>query len=76
MSAVEVTYFSDVLCVWAYVAQARVDAVKDKFGDTVRINHQFCSVFGDTARKRNEVNADTLCRSLSRTAVHKETKFN
>jgi len=51
MSAVEVTYFSDVLCVWAYVAQARVDAVKDKFGDTVRINHQFCSVFGDTARK-------------------------
>ena len=51
MSAVEVTYFSDVLCVWAYVAQARVDAVKDKFGDTVRINHQSCSVFGDTARK-------------------------
>ena len=41
MSAVVVTYFSDVLCVWAYVAQARVDAVKDKFGDTVRINHQF-----------------------------------
>lgn len=51
MSAVEVTYFSDVLCVWAYVSQARVDAVKDKFGDTVRIKYQFCSVFGDTARK-------------------------
>jgi predicted DsbA family dithiol-disulfide isomerase len=51
MSAVEVTYFSDVLCVWAYVSQARVDAVKDKFGDQVQIRHQFCSVFGDTARK-------------------------
>lgn len=51
MSSVEVTYFSDVLCVWAYISQARVDAVKDKFGDTVRIRHQFCSVFGDTARK-------------------------
>ena len=51
MSAVEVTYFSDVLCVWAYVSQARVNAVKEKFGDTVRIRHQFCSVFGDTARK-------------------------
>ena len=51
MSAVEVTYFSDVLCVWAYVSQARVDAVKEKFGETVRIKHQFCSVFGDTVRK-------------------------
>ncbi len=51
MSAVEVTYFSDVLCIWAYASQARVDAVKEKFGDTVRIKHRFCSVFGDTARK-------------------------
>jgi len=51
MSVVEITYFSDVLCVWAYVAQARLDAVKDKFSDSVRIEHRFCSVFGDTARK-------------------------
>jgi predicted DsbA family dithiol-disulfide isomerase len=51
MSVVEITYFSDALCVWAYVAQARIDAVKEKFGDAVRIEHRFCSVFGDTARK-------------------------
>ena len=51
MSVVEVTYLSDVLCVWAYISQARVNAVKEKFGDKVRIRHQFCSVFGDTARK-------------------------
>jgi predicted DsbA family dithiol-disulfide isomerase len=51
MTAVEITYFSDVLCVWAYVSQARIDAVKEKFGDTVRIEYRFCSVFGDTARK-------------------------
>ena len=51
MSAVEIKYFSDVLCVWAYVSQARIDAIKEKFGDTVQIEHRFCSVFGDTARK-------------------------
>ena len=51
MSVVEVTYFSDSLCVWAYVSQARVDAVKEKFGDAVQIEHRFCSVFGDTAQK-------------------------
>jgi predicted DsbA family dithiol-disulfide isomerase len=51
MSVVEVTYFSDVLCIWAYASQARIDAVKESFGDAVRIKHQFCSVFGDTTRK-------------------------
>ena len=51
MSMVEITYFSDVLCVWAYVSQARIDAAKEKFGDAVRIEHRFFSVFGDTARK-------------------------
>jgi predicted DsbA family dithiol-disulfide isomerase len=51
MNVVEITYFSDALCVWAYVAQARVDAVKEKFGDAVRIEYRFCSVFGDTAGK-------------------------
>ena len=51
MSVKEITYFSDVLCIWAYVAQARIDAVKEKFGNTVQIKHHFCSVFADTARK-------------------------
>jgi predicted DsbA family dithiol-disulfide isomerase len=51
MSVVEITYFSDLLCVWAYASQARIDAVNETFGDAVRIEHRFCSVFGDTARK-------------------------
>jgi predicted DsbA family dithiol-disulfide isomerase len=51
MSVVEISYFSDVLCVWAYASQARIDAVREKFGDAVRIEHRFCSVFGDTAGK-------------------------
>lgn len=51
MSVVQISYFSDILCIWAYAAQARIDAVKEKFGDTVRLDYRFCSVFGDTARK-------------------------
>ena len=51
MKVVEVTHFSDVLCVWAYVSQARLAAVEEKFGDSVRIRHRFCSVFGDTTEK-------------------------
>ncbi|MCR6734091.1 MAG: hypothetical protein NVV83_08390 [Afipia sp.] len=51
MSVVQVTYFSDVLCIWAYATQARIDAVKEKFGDTIRLDYRFCSVFGNTAHK-------------------------
>ena len=51
MNVVDITYFTDVLCVWAYVSQARIDAIKEKFREAVRIEDRFCSVFGDTARK-------------------------
>ena len=51
MSVVEIKYFSDVLCVWAYASQARIDAVKETFGDDVQITQRFCSVFGDTPQK-------------------------
>ena len=51
MGVVEITCFSDVLCIWAYASQARIDAVKEQFRDAVRIKHRFCSVFGDTAGK-------------------------
>ena len=53
MSAVQIKYFSDVLCVWAYVSQARVDAIKGKFGDAIAVEYRFCSVFGDTVQKIN-----------------------
>lgn len=51
MGLVEITYFSDILCIWAYASQARINAIKEEFVDRVRIEHRFCSIFGDTARK-------------------------
>jgi predicted DsbA family dithiol-disulfide isomerase len=51
MTPVPIIYFSDVLCIWAYIAERRVKALKDAFGDQVQFEHRFCSVFGDTERK-------------------------
>jgi len=51
MGAVDITYFSDVLCIWAYISQVRINAIREKFGDAIRIEHRFCSVFGDTSQK-------------------------
>src|SRR6516165_1727568 len=55
MGIIEISYFSDVLCVWAYISEVRIDAIKEKFGEAVRIEHHFCSVFGDTATKVNTI---------------------
>ncbi len=51
VTVVPIAYYSDVLCVWAYIAQLRVDAVKARFGEQVRFDKRFCTVFGDTRRK-------------------------
>ncbi len=51
---VGIIYFSDLLCVWAYAAQARVDEVKARFGDEVAFDYRFCRIFGDTAERIGE----------------------
>ncbi|MBN9434333.1 MAG: hypothetical protein J0I45_18025 [Bosea sp.] len=49
--AIKISYYSDILCIWAYIAQARVDAVKRDFGGSVDLDFRFCSVFGDAQTK-------------------------
>lgn len=47
----KLTYYSDVLCLWAHISQARVDEVAERFPNDVSIDYRFCSVFGDTTHK-------------------------
>jgi predicted DsbA family dithiol-disulfide isomerase len=49
--AVTVSYFSDVLCVWAYLAQIKLDRIRQDFGSRVQLRHHFISVFGDVEGK-------------------------
>lgn len=51
MAQIKIVYFTDVLCVWAYVGLMRVDAIARAYPDEVSFEPRFCSVFGDTARK-------------------------
>ena len=43
---IKIDYFSDVLCVWAYLGQIRVDELKKTFGDNVSIHYRFMPIFG------------------------------
>lgn len=51
MSLPIVQHYSDVLCVWAYVAHVRLDEVAKRFGDRVEIAMHFVPVFPDAIGK-------------------------
>lgn len=48
---VTVLYFTDILCVWAYIAQVRINELKIKFGSDVIFEEHFVSVFGAVEQK-------------------------
>ena len=48
---IQITYFLDILCIWAYIAQIRIDELKSTFQEQININYHFVSVFGDAHRK-------------------------
>lgn len=45
---IRIDYFSDVLCVWAYTAQIRMDELRQQYGGQVELQHHFIPVFGCT----------------------------
>ncbi len=51
MAPVRISYFSDVLCIWAYAAQRRLDQLVERFGDEIVVENHYCSVFPDAWKK-------------------------
>lgn len=43
---IAIEYFSDVLCVWAYAAQIRLDELRRRFGARVELRYHFIPLFG------------------------------
>jgi predicted DsbA family dithiol-disulfide isomerase len=51
---IKVKYFSDVLCVWAYIAQIRVDELQRNFADDIEVEQHFITLFGNTQKRIGE----------------------
>lgn len=51
---IEVSYVSDVLCVWAYVAEARLDELRAEYGSSIDLEYRFIPVFGATRYRIGE----------------------
>lgn len=45
---ITIDYFSDILCVWAYGGQIRLDELQQTFADDILVRHRFAPLFADT----------------------------
>lgn len=43
-----IDYYTDVLCVWAWIAQPRLDELRRQWGDKIMIRHRYVDIFGDS----------------------------
>ena len=43
---ISIAHFSDILCIWAYIAQIRIDELKHQFSASVDLQYHFFPVFG------------------------------
>ena len=50
-SPIVIDYFTDVLCVWAWIAQPRLDKLHRQYGDNVKLRHRYVDIFGDSHSK-------------------------
>jgi len=48
---VVIDYYSDVLCVWAWIAQRRIDELNDTLAGKVELHYHYINVFGDAVNK-------------------------
>jgi predicted DsbA family dithiol-disulfide isomerase len=51
MKQIHITHYSDVLCVWAYVSQIRINELIENYGKSVELDFLFFSVFGNAVEK-------------------------
>jgi len=51
MSKIKVQHFSDILCIWAYVSEVRVQELKSNFGDQIELDFRTLGVFGNVQGK-------------------------
>ena len=48
---IDIDYYSDVLCVWAWIAQPRLEQLEKQWGNRISVRHHFVDIFGDCEKK-------------------------
>jgi predicted DsbA family dithiol-disulfide isomerase len=50
-SPIVIDYFTDVLCIWAWIAQPRLDELHRQYGHDIELRHRYVDIFGDSYNK-------------------------
>jgi predicted DsbA family dithiol-disulfide isomerase len=46
-----IDYYTDILCVWAWIAQKRIDELNKKLGNNIELHCYYLDIFGDVPTK-------------------------
>lgn len=46
-----IDYYSDILCIWAWIAQRRIEELNEQFSGKIIIRHHYMDIFGDVNNK-------------------------
>ncbi len=46
-----IDYYTDILCVWAWIAQRRIDELNQKLENKIELQYHYVDVFGDVPTK-------------------------
>lgn len=49
--SIHIDHYSDLLCIWAYVSQIRMDELSTEHGSAIAIRYRYFPVFGDAINK-------------------------
>jgi len=49
-----IDYYSDVLCIWAWISQRRITELKEQWGGKIEIHYHYLNLFGDTSSRMAE----------------------
>ncbi|HCM47078.1 MAG TPA: disulfide bond formation protein DsbA [Colwellia sp.] len=50
-ATVVIDYYSDILCVWAWIAQRRIDELNNTLSNKIELRYHYLDVFGDASNK-------------------------
>jgi predicted DsbA family dithiol-disulfide isomerase len=46
-----IDYYTDILCVWAWIAQRRIDELSSEFSEQIELRFHYVDIFGDVPSK-------------------------
>ena len=49
-----INYYTDILCVWAWVAQRRIEELEDQWHEKIELRPHYIDLFGDTTTRIGE----------------------